>query len=236
MKHLKSRKKIEQKQTFQHLIITALGIISLILFIYFIGFPLLIKISVSIANFRKENITPLNETAIISEPFLDNLPIATNSAVISVSGNANEGETVILYLNSTKVEEKVVGKDGLFTFKTVNLNKGENQIYAIAKKEDKKSLPSKKITILYDNEPPSLAVITPQEGEIFHKENQEIEISGNTEAGVNLFLNDRVVIVNPDGSLKTTYQLNEGANKLIIKAVDLAQNSTQIEREVIYQP
>lgn len=203
---------------------------------FFVGIPLVIKVSSFIAGFKKENTVIQNDPSIILEPFIDTLPIATNSAKIDISGSASEGETVILYVNSVNKDEKVVGKDGLFTFNNVVLEKGENQIYAVSKKEDKQSQPSRKITVLYKDTPPKLEVETPKDKDIFKRENKEIDILGNTDEEVSLFVNDRLIIVDPGGGFLSKYRLSDGENKLEVKAVDSAGNTQKVEITVTYEP
>lgn len=238
MKHLKSlrRKSNEEKKIIQQLAISILGIISFLIFIIYLGFPVVIKVSSFIAGFKKENILTSNNQSIVIEPFLDPLPATTNSARINISGNANEGETVVLYINNSIRDEKIIGKDGHFNFDNISLEEGENQIYTISKKDNQESQPSKKINILFDDEPPKLEIETPKNNDIFKKDSQEINIVGRTNEEANLFINNRSVIVNQGGNFSTKYKLSQGENKLEIKAVDPAGNIQTLEINVTYEP
>lgn len=238
MKHLRflKRRTADERKSFQQLVLSVLGIVSLLFFLFFVGIPLIIKVSSSIAGFKKESSLIQNDPSIILEPFIESLPAATNSATIAVSGSANEGETILLYVNSLKKEEKVVGKDGSFAFNNVSLEKGANQIYAVSKLGDKQSQPSNKTTIFYKNEPPKLEVETPKDKDVFKRENQEIEIKGRTNDEITLTINDRLIIVDPGGSFSAKYRLSDGENKLSILAVDSAGNTQKVELTVTYEP
>lgn len=238
MKHSRyiRRKAFEERKSLQQLVLSILGIISLLFLFFYIGIPSLVKLSSLIAGFKKDITTVQNENNVISEPFLEPLPVATNSAKITISGSANTGETVLLFLNNDKTAEKLVGKDGQFAFTNISLDTGTNDIYAIAKLNDKESLPSQKLKVSYQNEPPKLEVESPKDGEVFKRENKEILIKGKTDEEAIVSVNDRLIIVDPNGNFSTTLRLNDGENKLEIKAADNAGNSQKVDLKVIYEP
>lgn len=227
---------MEQKKSLQQLVLALLGIVALIFLFIFVGFPFLIRFSSFIAGFKNEDSTIQNESVIVLEPSIDNLPTATNSAQIIVTGSANSGDNVILYLNNEKLTEEIVGQDGLFSFSNVSLRNGTNEIYAISKIGNKESKPSETVSIIYNNEPPKLDIESPKNGDVFKRENRDIEIKGTTNEGLTVTLNDRFVFVEPNGSFTYKYSLSDGENKLEIKAIDNAGNAQTATITVSYEP
>lgn len=237
MRHIRYTRKSEDKKSAQQLVLLIVGILSLLFIFFFIGLPVLLKLSSFIAGFKKDTgTTTVNEDQVILEPFLDPLPEATFSATIAVSGSATSGNNIILFVNSSKKSEKLVGKDGVFEFKNVTLDKGTNSIYVIAENGDKKSQPSETFNVVMDNQPPNLAIDSPIEGSTYRRENREIEIRGLTDSGATVSLNDRFVFVNPNGSFSQIYRLSDGENKLEIISVDQAGNIQKTTVTVTYEP
>jgi len=238
MRHTRNlrRGSSEEKKSLQQLVLSILGIISLLFLFFYLGIPLLVKLSGFIAGFKKETAPTQNETNIVSEPFLDPLPTATNSAQIQVSGSANPGDDVILFVNDSKSGDKIVGKDGLFSFNNVSLDEGINEIYAQAKAGSKESSPSIKVKIVYKNNPPKLEIESPKNGDVFKREQREIDIKGITDEEVTVSINDRLIIVEPNGNFSSTYRLIDGENKIEVKATDSAGNTQTVEIKVTYEP
>lgn len=236
MKHSRYIRRFDDRKNAQQLVLTIAGIIALLFIFFAVGIPFLIKLSSTIAGFKKETVTNTNETQVVLEPFLDPLPVATFSARINVTGSANSGESVTLYVNGDKFNEKIVGKDGVFEFNNVPLDKGTNDVYAVSKVVNKESQPSQKYKIVMETEPPTLTIDSPVEGSNFKRENREIEIRGQTDSEATVSLNDRFVFVNPSGYFSEMYRLNDGENKLEFKATDPAGNVQTVSIKVTYEP
>lgn len=163
---------------------------------------------------------------------VDDPPNATNSAEIFISGDAGDFDNLVFYINNTKVEE-TKAKDS-FNEKIGKLRAGENTIYVVAqttKGNNKKE--SEKYTVFYKNQPPTLEVNTPKEGDTVSK--QEIQLEGKTDTKVNIWVNNQPVVVDYQGNFKKSYRLKEGENKLLFLAEDEAGNTEQVELTVKYQ-
>jgi phage-related protein len=121
-----------------------------------------------------------------------------------------------------------VGEDGSFGL-TMQLEPGENVLsgYSIDKTGNE-SAESKRYTVKFDDEPPELEITEPVDGaNITLRKNQLTTIKGTTEENAKIELNGRLVYASADGSFSTTYQLNEGDNQLLFKAIDEAGNTTE---------
>ncbi len=196
---------------------------------------MLIKLSVFIAGFKKDAPQITSENVVALEPYLDPQPSATNSGTINITGSAVEGTVVLIFVNESKKDEKIIGKDGLFTFSNVRLIEGANEIYAIAKYDKKESPPSTKMTLTYKTEPPILEITTPKDADKITGEN-EVEIVGVTEVDSSVTINERYVLVSPNGEFSGQFKLTSGENKFEIKSVDLAGNSSTKTIQVVYEP
>ena len=102
-------------------------------------------------------------------------------------------------------------------------------------KEGKKSSPAI-MNIIYKKEPPEINVNEPENGRKFFGEDKTVTIRGTTENDARLSVNDRFIIVEPDGDFEYSASLNEGENKFIFKASDVAGNSHEIEFKLEYSP
>lgn len=233
---MKIRKTYEQRKNYQQFLLSIGGIIALMFLFLFVGLPFILKLTGSIAKFKAEEPNSTNATTIISEPFIDPLPQATNKQSVTVTGSAIEGTTVILYLNQSKYKDTITAKDGSFQISNVPLKTGSNSIYAVSKEENTKSKPSKVITIIYKSKAPELSIESPNDGSSFKRDERTIEIKGLTEEDITVTVNDRFIFVSSNGSFSTSYALSEGENILVFKAVDLAGNETEETITVSYEP
>lgn len=86
--------------------------------------------------------------------------------------------------------------------------------------------------VFSDIENPFLYVNHPREQDIFQTDT--LHIIGETEANVLLSVNDQPVTFKEGGIFQLIHPLQDGINKIIVKAKDMGGNETQIVRTVIY--
>lgn len=165
-----------------------------------------------------------------------NIPYeATNSAQIDISGYSTSGSKVEIYIDDELKTTATVSEDGTFTARNIDLNLGTNNIYGkTLDLEEKSSLSSKTIKLIYDADKPSLDISEPTDGAT--TKDRKIKVSGNTEPGVQITINGNQIIINSDGNFSNELSLNDGENTLSIKATDNASNFTEVTRKVTYQP
>lgn len=230
--------RIEEKRTKKQLILVVLGTIVLLLFVIYVGIPLLIGTSAFLGTLKSNQ--PGEQASDKTAPFppvLSPVVSATNNPQVTIEGYAEGETTLTLFVNNSQVKEILLGSDGVFSFSDILLTEGENTIYAIATDAaDNESPTSTKLKITYKKEAPKLEMNEPQEGQIFSKNQQDIQIKGTTDPGVDIRINDRFVVVKDDGSFTFSLKLNDGENAITIVARDPAGNETKLERKVIYQP
>jgi len=86
-------------------------------------------------------------------------------------------------------------------------------------------------SIIEDNYPPYLILHTPENSKTVTS--NSVFISGNTEPGVTLTIDENQASVDENGNFSYYYHLREGNLKIIVKAVDHAGNETKIERSIL---
>lgn len=191
----------------------------------------------NITSPQTKSVTQPSENVSLAPPVL-NIPYeATNTAQIDLSGFGTPGSKVKLYLDDDLKQTIDVSSDGSFTFKDIALSLGTNNIYGKTIDDNgKESLPSKTIRLLYDNEKPSLTISEPEDNKTVQGSDKKIKVSGKTDPGVQIFVNGTQVIVDQNGNFSQDLALNDGDNIFSIKAVDIASNTTELQRKVIYTP
>lgn len=164
---------------------------------------------------------------------LDEPPSATNSAEIVISGNAQEFDTVEIYVNNSK-KETIALKGSSFEEIVGPLKSGENAVYALAKTKDgKNSKKTDSYTVYYKREPLELSIETPTND--MTTRNQDLQLKGTVDAGSTMRVNNQPVVVTSAGTFDTTFRLKEGENTLTFHAEDIAGNIEEQEIKVRYE-
>lgn len=183
--------------------------------------------------------TPIEQLSqlgtVATAPVLTSLPPAVKEGQISVSGFAQEGNEVSLFVNGENVAKVRAGKDGQFSFEKVKLNEGENEIYAKSINNLKEeSLPSEKSTVKYLNKPPFLEITNLPERTDIHQKDNHFTIIGLTDSQAAITINGSQAFVDANGHFSFGFSLNDGENKITIEALDPAGNQTTLERIINY--
>ncbi|KXK12308.1 MAG: hypothetical protein UZ22_OP11002000108, partial [Microgenomates bacterium OLB23] len=85
---------------------------------------------------HKKNEKSTEESAVLIEPELYNIPDATSSASLVIEGRATDKTVIEVYINEDKAEE-TIADDGEFSL-NITLAPGENSLY-IRSFDEKKS-------------------------------------------------------------------------------------------------
>ena len=225
------KRNVRQAYFFVFLTIAAL----IILFIF--GLPTTAKFAAFLTEL-KQSATPIdnNDATPPAPPQLGLLPEATNSLSIEITGRTESGAIVKLFLNNEE-KEVLANSDGDFTV-NFGLNKGENTIQAQA--TDNAGNISQKTdltTVVFDNEAPSLEIVSPEDGTAYYGSKQrQVTIEGQTESDASLKINDRLVVVDSDGSYVYIATLSEGENQFLVKSEDKAGNSVEKSLTLSFSP
>lgn len=200
------------------------------------GVPLLIKLAVFVGDMRKnEQVVDETSTSVLIPPALLNLPEATFSAQIDVSGFAQEGTLVTVFLNGNPQDDIVVDDDGEFLLNDLRLRVGKNRIWAISRDgKDNESSESEEMVVVSDNQVPQVTIDSPRDGEEVSE--ASITVTGLVNEDVDLTVNGQFVLQASDGSFTKNINLSTGENIIVIVAQDAATNESTKEVRVTYSP
>lgn len=227
----------EDRELFRRLVLFAGGGLAILVFLLIYGFKLLVGFSLTVDKFRSSGQpTPTAAASLVLPPSLDPPVEATNSAYISVTGNAGGAATVLLFVNSRETDDTVASKDGTFKFTQVKLTEGNNTILAkIRDTKNKLSEASNAVSVLFKKSKPQLEVTAPADNTTINGDTNTVPVTGKVEDGTTVKINDRFAVVGSDGSFSYDYPLPDGDTTLKITAIDQAGNETVIERKVTYR-
>lgn len=212
-----------------------LGITSLVLlgFLFFYGIPILGKFAdfLDVVFGKKAADNTAIQAGALPPPQLDQLPQATNSANLKISGFAQNGQ-IEIYLNGEKTGAAKV-EDGKFSYDDIKLKDGSNDVKVKLSVDNKESDFSDVSRVVLDTLEPTLEVTSPSPDQNFSGVNR-IAVTGKTEKDVQVYANGFLANVDTGGSFEVFVPLNEGDNNIEVKAVDAAGNSKTQSVKVRY--
>lgn len=203
------------------------------------GIPAIINMAVFLGDLKASSVPIGQEDTIApTPPILDQLPLATASASLAITGYTESLSVVRLYRSGVELSQTTASDVGDFTFADLDLEDGENEFYAVATDEaGNESEQSNRVNVHYDVKPPELAIAAPTNGQsIFGETKRTIEVKGITDPGSEVRVNDYYAVVSSDGSFSSRLELKEGENTITVTVSDQAGNKTQQEIKVSYSP
>lgn len=210
-------------------------LVLLIVFFATIGFRLVINASIWISGISKDSASISqvdSDRGFLLAPELYDVPDATNSATLAVSGRGTPDTTLTIYLNDEVAEEVELDSDEFNT--RIILTAGYNEIYLETyDKKRKKTKDSETYTVSLLTGKPSLSITSPQEGDT--RDKPELTVIGETDKDVSIRINNSPVTVGSDGSFQKNIRLKEGDNTVTIRAIDRAKNTTEESINVRYE-
>lgn len=228
---------VEERKNVRSAFLFVILTIAAVALLFFVGIPLLGKFTAFVSDLGKSNKSISGtDTTPPAPPRFDTFPEFTNNTRVTISGNSEAGVTVKVAFNG-KEQETLTDKDGNFSF-DFPLNSDKNTFSAIAiDAAGNMSQRTKEYNITFDNKAPDLTIDKPSDGsQFFGSKQRQVSIEGSTEMGVELSINDRVVLVEDDGKFQFSTSLNDGANVFNIKSVDQAGNSTDKTLTLNFSP
>lgn len=202
--------------------------IGALLLILFFGIPALGKFASFLHDLTSSN-KPVEskDTTPPPPPTFENLPDVTKEINIEISGRTEPGAKVVLKVND-KDAEVIANSEGKFSYKWA-LWKGENKISGKSiDTSNNESQDSKTLSVIFDDKPPKLDIISPSNGSSFSGSGKrQVSIDGETEEQASVTINDRIVAVEADGTFSFFTTLVEGDNKFEVVAHDRAGNETK---------
>ncbi|KKR26902.1 MAG: hypothetical protein UT58_C0004G0045 [Microgenomates group bacterium GW2011_GWC1_39_7b] len=229
---------VEERRNLRRAITYIVLAISGLVLLFFLGIPVIGRFTAFVSDLGKSNkpITNTDKTP-PAPPRFNTFPDFTNQNQISLAGTTESGTTIKLTFNRNVIDT-LADKDGTFTFSNLTLNDGYNIFFATSTDAaGNNSQQTQEYKIVFDNKPPDLTIESPGDGSTFFGSKQrQITIQGISESGVQITINDRVVVVDDNGKFQYTLTLNEGENKFTIKATDQAGNSIEKDLMLSFSP
>jgi len=237
MRRSRLRKRLEKK-TKKTIFFSILGILLTLFILVKFGIPLLANLALTMSDLKSSNETvKKDDAAFVAPPVLDTMTDATNSAQIKIKGLAMKNQKINLYINDKLVDKVSTENNGSFEFEDVILEDGENKIQAKAITDSKKESEfSNLVNVIFKKDAPKLSIDNPSDNQSFSKDDKMVNVSGKTDPGVKVTVNDFWAIVDDSGNFSYRMTLNDGENSLKIAAVDQAGNKTEAEKKVTYSP
>lgn len=197
-----------------------------------------VKISELLQKNKESSIT--SEENFLSVPQFYPLLEATNSATLTLAGYSLPNFQVDIYLNDLNIKTLSVDSEGKFGG-SISLALGINKIYGLTKdSQGRQSTSSLVWTIFYGNSPPFLEITEPLNGAVIKKQ-KNLSLKGKVMNTSKVFINEHLVItsVSTDSGYFTfdyPVTLSSGENIFKISCFDPAQNKTELEWIVNFQP
>lgn len=156
-------------------------------------------------------------------PVLTATTLLTNNSSYAVSGTAQAGVQVRIYVNAAVQTTLTAQADGQFTG-TVTLSEGENIIHAEAFNATTTSSASASLRVTLDTLPPTITLDTPANSALI---NRYPTFTGSINEPATLTIASESVTLTPDIRFSHgPVTLTEGANSTAVVATDLAGNTT----------
>lgn len=228
-----------EKRTKKRLVLSLVGIFIVLFVLIKFGIPALINFSLFLAQGKDAQLAKQaqNNSSILLPPTLDDPFSATNSATISVTGTAASKEKIELFVNDNLVDTVDTKDDGSFSFNNVALTTGGNTIKAKAKANNKETDFSNILSITYRNNPPSLTVDAPMDGQTFSGGGQQTQVvKGKTDPNVKVTVNGFWAVTDSSGNYSYSLSLQNGDNQIKIIAQDPAGNQAEKDIKVSFNP
>ena len=200
------------------------------------GLPALIGGLTYITHFNSKPTVKVanNDDRAIAPPVL-NIPFeSTNSASLSISGYSSPDAKVEIYFDDDLKTTSTAGEDGSFHTDALDLVLGTNNIYGKTVINDKRSMASKTIKVIYNNDKPKLDLSSPADNQEVHGGDKKIHVEGTADTQDSVTINGTTVIVNGDGHFSSDVNINDGDNTITVTATSQYGNTTSVTRQVKY--
>lgn len=224
MERTKSRLlKKEQNKMAKQTVWFVVGAVVLLLGFIFVILPSFINL---VNSYLSQNPFPSEETVLLQAPLVDAPPKATRDRTITLTGYSPTGAEVILVLNDTQSSTTTPDEERRFALE-FNLNSGANVVAVFARDGTNESPTSREYSVVYDAEPPSLIIDSPEDKQEFDRKTMSITVTGLTDKGSQVTVNGRLASVDGDGVFRATLALSGGDTEITVISTDEAGNITE---------
>ena len=178
--------------------------------------------------FRGKDIYVQKDLVPPTKPYLNPVAEATKEDYVDVQGRSEPGVKLVIKIDGQKFQETVADAEGQFSFTGIPVGFSSQVMYVEAIDDAGNiSSPSQTYTIVKDIEEPEFELLTPKDGETFRSTGRTYKVTGKTEPGLTVNINEQMAIVTQAGEFSTSIRLEEGSNEIKIKVVDKAGNEKE---------
>ncbi len=165
----------------------------------------------------------------------NNVPVATNTASLVISGTADNLQEVTLYLNDKRLKKISVTTDGTFTTTIDRYREGANELYAIGKNTKTNEVKkTETISFSYATSKPVLEITEPSDG--YKTPRDEVKIAGKTNGQeMSVHIQGFLATVDASGAFQSSVRLKDGENKITVSVLDQAGNKEEKTITVFYE-
>lgn len=223
----------ERKMVIQSCVALGGSVVSVLVYVFLV-LPLLIRFAGNLSSLK---VFPQADTIPPRVPSYAAPVEATQEDKVTMTGFAEPKSKVVVVKNGQASEKADAGDGGDFSV-DVSLTEGKNTIalYSVDDAKNESSV-GKEYTVTMDKTVPEVDWQTPEDQKTVKSlREQTVEVKGKVNESAKVLLNDQFVLVSQDGNFSTTFQLQEGENKITLKVTDAAGNETQVERTVFFKP
>lgn len=219
-------KKKQKEMARQSFVFLALAIIISLVFVVVV-LPNAVKLFFDILD-QETALGPI-DTIPPQPPMIAAPPEATSSAKIKLSGYGEASLELYVVVNNQEQAKKTINDNGQFEI-TAKLEEGPNLVKFYSVDEAGNESATKGYQILMDIQKPEIKIGYPEDGANFElTEERIVNIQGETEARAKVFIDEHLVYADNQGRFNYRYRLDEGENKIMIRAIDRAGNDNEFE-------
>lgn len=225
----------QQQKMKRQTVIIILVAIALFLAFIFVIMPQFIRLADNVLNGNEAIIADQDQVP-PQVPILSAPVAATKSASLPLSGYGEAGSKVVLVINGERYDEVKINEDGSFKL-MAELTEGENSLAVFSIDDaDNESVKTREYQVDLDTAAPAIDIENPEDGSTVElRKNQITVIKGVTDPQAKVFINDRLVYAQKDGSFQMSFKLEEGDNKLMFRVEDPAGNTSEKEIKVKFR-
>lgn len=173
---------------------------------------------------QKDTIPPI-------APYLDPIPEASTQNSVSITGKSEPGVKVILFIDGSQQSEVVTDNEGGFAFSNIQIGLSPTKIQVMAQDNaGNQSTKTREYTVYQDIQAPTIEILTPKKNEVFKSTERTYKVTGKTEIGAYVYVNDQISVTDDQGNFAEDLALKDGGNEIKIKAIDKAGN--EIEEKI----
>ncbi len=229
--------RVQSKQSHKKTLFYTVFFLVLGWFLLTSGFSFLVNSSVFIGDLigGKRSEYDYGKTPSFYSLEFNEVPVATNTASLVISGTADNLQEVTLYLNDRRLKKIAVQSDGSFSTTIDRYREGLNELYAVGKNtKTDGTKKSEVVSFSYATAKPVLEITEPSDG--YKTPRDEVKVAGKTNGQeMSVHIQGFLATVDASGVFQSLVRLKEGENKVSVTVTDNAGNTEEKTITIFYE-